>query len=194
MRPTQKLASFAIVLTVAASALATTVVPRKSPEFTIFEPSGKETTLSSFKGKVIVIEFLFLKSAHCLRVAQTLNLLHRELGPQGFQPVGIAFGPDADMQRVTYLAEDFKLTYPVGYASFDKVDNYLARESNEILNVPQIIVIDRAGVIRAQSGRKGGNPTLESENSLRSLVDGLLKEEAPPDNRRASGVTRKKGN
>lgn len=25
--------------------------------------------------------------------------LHQELGPRGFQPIAIAFGPDADMQR-----------------------------------------------------------------------------------------------
>jgi hypothetical protein len=124
-------------------------------------------------------------------VAQTLNRLHRELGSKGFQPLGVVFGPDADRQRVTYLAEDFKLTYPVGYANFDKVDSYLARESNEILNVPQIVVIDRAGVIRAQSGGKGGKPTLESEDSLRSLVDSLLEEETPTNKKKEAGTARK---
>ena len=190
----QRLAFFVIVLALAASAPSITVVPRKSPDFTIVEPSGKETTLSSFKGKVVVIEFLFLKSLHCIRAAQTLNRLHRDLGNQGFQAVGIVFGPDADVQRVNYLVEDFKLTFPVGYANLDKVDSYLARESNEILNIPQIVVIDRAGVIRAQSGKKGGNPTLENESSLRSLIDSLLKEEAPPNSPKGSGVARKKGN
>ena len=132
-------------------------------------------------------------SSHCIRAAQTLNRLHRDLGSQGFQAVGIVFGPDADVQRVNYLVEDFKLTFPAGYANLDKVDSYLARESNEILNIPQIVVIDRAGVIRAQSGKKGGSPTLENESSLRSLIDSLLKEEAPR-NAKAPGVARKKGN
>ena len=134
-----------------------------------------------------------IKSLHCIRAAQTLNRLHRDLGSQGFQAVGIVFGPDADVQRVNYLVEDFKLTFPVGYANLDKVDSYLARESNEILNIPQIVVIDRAGVIRAQSGKKGGSPTLENESSLRSLIDSLLKEEAPK-NAKGPGVARKKGN
>jgi len=189
----RSLASFIITLALTASAQATTEVPRKSPDFTIVEPSGKETTLSSFNGKVVVIEFLFLKSLHCIRAAQTLNRLHRDLGNQGFQAVGIVFGPDADVQRVNYLVEDFKLTFPIGYATFDKVDSYLARGSNEILNIPQIVVIDRAGVIRAQSGKKGGSPTLENESSLRSLIDSLLKEEAPK-NAKEPGVARKKGN
>lgn len=178
----KQLLSFALVAALASSVLATAVVPRKSPEFTIVEPSGKETALSSYKGKVIVIEFLFLKSLHCIRIAQTLDRLNRDLGSQGFQSVGVVFGPDADVQRVNYFVQDYKLTYPVGFANPEKVDNYLARESNEILNIPQIVVIDRAGVIRAQSGKKGGDPTLENEYSLRSVIDNLLKEDAPPGN------------
>lgn len=179
MRSTTKMLSVFLVLALAASALATTAVPRKSPEFTILEPSGKETPLSSFKGKVIVIEFLFLRSAHCLRVAQALSRLYNELGPRGFQPIGIVFGPNANNQMVTYFVADSKLAYPVGFATPDRVDSYLARGPEEILNIPQIVVIDRSGVIRAQSGGKGGNLTLENENSLRILLNDLLNEQAP---------------
>jgi len=157
-------------------------VPRKSPEFTIVEPSGKQTLLSSFKGKVVVIEFLFIQSPHCLRVAQTMNKLQNELGPRGFQPVGIAFGPDATGPMVTYLVDYLKLTYPVGYASSEQVDAYLDRHGHEILNVPQVVVIDRSGVIRALSGGKGGDPKLENEGSLRTLIDSLLKESPPAGN------------
>jgi hypothetical protein len=56
---------------------------------------------------------------------------------------------------------------------------YLGRKGNEILNIPQVVVIDRAGMIRATSGGKGGDPALEDENSLRNLIDGLLKKERP---------------
>ena len=180
MRHVLKASFFAAALTLAVSALPSTLVPRKSPEFMIVEPSGRETALSSFHGKVVVMEFFFLRSARCLRVAQTLNRLNGELGPRGFQAVGIVFGPGVDVQRVTYFAEDFKLTYPLGYSRPDKVDAYLAREPTEILNIPQVVVIDRAGVIRAQSGGKGGDPALENENSLRTLAEALLAEKAPP--------------
>ena len=55
----------------------------------------------------------------------------------------------------------------------------MAREPKETLNIPQAVVIDRAGVIRAQSGGKGGDPALENENSLRTLLEPLLAEKAP---------------
>jgi hypothetical protein len=134
---------------------------------------------SGFKGKVVVLEFFFIKSGHCLRVAKTLNKLYRELGPRGFQPVGITFdppiGPNTGGQFVTAVVDYFKLTYPVGYSAKADVDTYLSRTGSEILNIPQIVVIDRRGMIRATTGGAGDDPKLEEdENSLRDLIDALL--------------------
>ena len=58
------------------------------------------------------------------------------------------------------------------------MDSYLGRNGNEILNIPQVVVIDREGMIRATSGGRGGDPALENENSLRNLINGLLNEGA----------------
>jgi peroxiredoxin len=172
-----------LILAASSSALFAAPVPRKSPEFTISEPSGKTTLLSSFKGKVVVLEFLFVKSQHCARVAQTLNKLNGELGPRGFQAVGIAFdAPDPTTTGGQYLAallDSLKLSYPVGYASAGAVDAYLGRTGNELLAIPQVVVIDRAGVIRAVTGRVVDRK-LEDENSLRTLIQGLLKEGTSP--------------
>lgn len=176
-------ASIITLFTLASSTPAAPPVLRQSLDFTIREPSGKMTQLSSYRGKVVVMEFFFVRSPKCLRLAQTMNKLHGELGPRGFQPIAVSFGPDADGTLVAQMVQYFKLTYPVGYASAEDVDKYLVREGNEILNIPQVVAIDRAGVIRAQSGGKGGDPTLENEDSLRKLVDSLLKEGAPASGR-----------
>jgi peroxiredoxin len=172
---------FLFLIAVSTPALPSAPVPRKSPEFTITEPSGKTTLLSSFKGKVVVIEFLFVKSQHCVRLAQILNQLNGELGPRGFQAVGIAFdAPDPTKTGGPYLGallDSLKLGYPVGYSSAGAVDAYLGRTGTETLAIPQLVVIDRAGVIRAATGR-ATDPKLEDENSLRALIEGLLKEGA----------------
>lgn len=170
----------ALVLIAAALALASVPVPRKSPEFIIYESSGKTTLLSSLKGKVVVIEFMFVSSAHCLRLAQMLNTIHGDMGSRGFQPVGVVFDPPnratPGLQSTASMVDYFKLTYPVGYSAKADVDTYLGRTGKEILNIPQIVVIDRAGIIRATSGGAGGDPKLEDENSLRALIDSLLME------------------
>jgi peroxiredoxin len=181
----QKITSIFLVMALVTSvfALPTVTVLRKSPEFTIADSSGKTTQLSSFKGKVVVMEFLFVKSQHCMRVAATLNKLNSELGSRGFQAVGIVFDPPnaegTGAQLLPAVVDYLKLTYPLGFASKNDVDNYLGRNGNEILNIPQVVVIDRAGMIRATSGGRGGDPALEDENSLRNLIEGLLKEERP---------------
>ena len=96
-----RLAAFTASLALAISALAMPPVPRKSPEFTIVEPSGKQTLLSSLKGKVVVIEFLSTTCPHCQQASMMFSRLYKELGPRGFQPLGVAFNTGVTPAMVT---------------------------------------------------------------------------------------------
>lgn len=150
-------------------------LPRKSPEFTITKTSGEQVLLSSFKGKVVVIELMFIGSPHCLRLAEMLNKVQGDLGSRGYQSIAIAFGPNSDQAMVGHVAERLGLNYTVGYSTSSDVDSYLGREGSEKLKIPQMVVIDRKGVIRAATGG-GADTRLEDETALRSLIDSLLKE------------------
>jgi peroxiredoxin len=169
----------ALMLLSSALAVSAATLPRSSPELSIDEPGGKSTMLSSFKGKVVVLEFLFVRSQHCMRVAQVLNQLQHELGPRGLQAVGIAFdAPNAGVTGGEYLSamtQSLQLTYPIGYSQRQSVDSFLGRSGNEMLSIPQIVVIDRAGTIRIANGGQT-NPALEDAASLRVLLEPLLKE------------------
>jgi len=176
---TQKLTAIIllVVFSLFASGVPPAPIPRRSPEFIITEPSGKQVPLSSFRGKVVVIEFFFLRSAKCLNLANTMNKLNAELGPRGFQAVAIAFpapGSDATGPLVGQLVDYLKLTYPVGYTNKERVDQYLERAETELLRIPQVVVIDREGMIRAQSGGREGNAQLENETYLRTFIENLL--------------------
>jgi peroxiredoxin len=170
--------SFGLLALAASMLLATTPAPRKSPEFSFSDPSGKQTSLSSLKGKVVVIEFLLTNCPHCKRVAKMIARVQGELAQRGLQTIGIAFDNNINGKTVTQFSQDLGVTYPIGYTSSPEVDSYLGRTPTERLMVPQIVVIDRAGVIRAQS-----HPTrevnLEDESQLYGLIDGLLKENSP---------------
>lgn len=181
--PRVALVIFTVLLATSVIAAGPSFVPRPSPEFTISPPSGKSVLLSSLKGKVVVMEFFPLQSNHCIRVATMLNKLNTEMGNHDFQALGVVFDPpnvqDTRGRLIGPAADYFKLTYPVGYASKSDVDGYLDRKRQEILNIPQIIVIDRKGIIRAASGGAGGDPRLEDEGSLRSLIENLINERTP---------------
>lgn len=71
-----KLSSIITFLALGASTLlATGPVPRKSPEFKIVEPSGKQTLLSSFKGKVVLIEFMLTNETNLENENYLRNLI-----------------------------------------------------------------------------------------------------------------------
>jgi len=169
----------AILLALTGVALAASL-PRPSPDFSIAAPGKPAFALSSLKGKVVVLVFMFVRSQHCQQVARTLNSLYGELGARGLQPLAVVFDPPtgstAGAQGVSFMTSYLKLAYPVGYASKQSVDNYLGRAPNEILNIPQVVVIDRSGTMRAASGGRGGDPTLEDPVSLRALLEKLLRE------------------
>jgi peroxiredoxin len=170
------------------SAMGAAPAPRISPELTISEPSGRTERLSSYRGKVVVLAFIFAQSDHCIRVARMLNSLQQELGPRGFQPLGIVFDPPnvpgSSSILIPPLVRAYKLSYPVGYATKEEVDRYLGRSDAMVLNIPQVVVIDREGAIRASSGGAGGDPKLENEPSLRGIVDDILN---PPGSSKKGG-------
>jgi hypothetical protein len=64
--------------------------------------------------------------------------------------------------------------------------SYLGISELERIGVPQIVVIDRKGVIRAQSPSEGGGP-LGDPAQLKPLIENLLAEGAPAK----SGATKK---
>jgi len=173
------IASLAILLALGFPAVAAPPVLRDSPEFTIVDPSGNTTPLSSFKGQVVVIEFLLIQCPSCLRVAQMINKLHGEMAGRGFRSIGIAFDDGIGEPAMRSFVQLLKINYPVGYTTSDQVDRYLGRAPMVRFQVPQVVVIDRAGVIRAQS-RPSGEANLTDESYLRNLVHELLDEGVPP--------------
>lgn len=187
----QKLSSILVSMTLAASSLlAQAPALRKSPELSITQPSGDGLLLSSFKGKVVVVEFMFIASSHCLELAEMLNKLQADLGPRGFQAVAVAFGPNSDIAMVGHVVERLHLTYPIGDSTSEDVDAYLGRQGTEKLKIPQMIVIDRKGMIRSSTGT--ANPTLEDEALLRVVLEPLLKEPPPSGSATHSAPATKK--
>ena len=168
------LASFLMVSAV--SLFAANPVPRKSGEFVIKMTDGKEMLLSSTKGKVVAVEFLFTTCPHCQDSARLLTRLQTELGPKGFQPVGVAINPMAGM-----LVPDFVKTYgvkfPVGFAESNDMLKFMGFSPMMRWVVPQMVLIDRTGTIRYQTPVEG-DPQLGLETYLRGKIVELLNEKS----------------
>ena len=72
-------------------------VPRQSPEYALTLPGGQQELLSKYKGKVVVLEFLFTTCPHCQKSATIFSKLQQEYGPKGFQALGVAINPNPDL-------------------------------------------------------------------------------------------------
>ena len=162
-----------LAIAMASCALAVMPVPRPSKEFTFVDPSGRQTLLSSFKGKVVVIQFLSTTCPHCQALSKTLNKMSGDMGP-GVQFIGVAFN-EATAAMATDYAKQQAVRIPIDYAPHETVIGFLGYSIMERLTVPQVVIIDKKGMIRAQSDPLG-TEELSSETYLRKFVGDLMKE------------------
>ena len=171
----------ALAFCAARGLLAGPPVPRPAQEIAIETPQGKLSAPSAFRGKVVVMQFLYTTCTHCQVTARMLSGLERELGLRGLQVVGIAFNEEAQntLDAVQGFLASNQVNFPVGAASREAVMKYLGISVMERFVVPQIVIVDRSGVIRAQSDFMGTSE-LQDEAYLRRFIGGLLEKATIP--------------
>jgi peroxiredoxin len=165
------LTTFAVFAGFAVSALAMPPVPRPAKEFDFVDASGKHVLLSSLKGKVVIVQGLLTTCPHCQAFSQILSKMQTEYGPKGFQAMGI--GMDATPDTVQRYIADYHVNFPVAYSASDTLLSFLGHSALERLMVPQVVIIDRKGVIQAESAASG-TAELQTEANIRVWIEKLL--------------------
>ena len=150
-------------------------VPRPAPTFVIhLTPSG-QITPEQYRGKVVILNFIFTTCPHCQQLTKYLNGLQKEFGPRGLQVISAAFN---DLPNVPNFINEYKPPYPVGFTSRADVLKFVGRASDAEMYVPITVFIDRKGVIRAEY--MGDNAFFANyEKNIRARVEDLLKPAAP---------------
>lgn len=154
-------------------------VGHTAPELAAQMVDGRVLLLSQFRGKVVAVEFLHTTCPHCQHASALLERMNKEYGPRGFRPMGVAFNEMAALLVKDYV-QQLGLTFPVGVATSDQVRSYLQISlMDRQFFVPQIMFVDRKGVIRAYypGGDKFFDPATEEAN-MRGQIEALLKEPA----------------
>lgn len=149
-------------------------LPRKSPEFTLTDVNGKQSLLSNYRGKVVVIGFVFTTCPHCQAFSAMVEKIYKDLGPKGFEPIDIAWNDNANLQ-IQPFAQQLGITFPMYWATYDPIMAYMGFSVMDRPVVPLVVVIDKKGMIRAQSPPQG-DPNLQDETKLRAMIEELLKE------------------
>ena len=149
-------------------------VPRPSPDFIVHFNDGTEISLHSLRGKVVALPCIFTTCVHCQHASEVFTKLYQEYGSRGFEPVGVAFNPMANLYVADFI-KDHGIKHPVGFSAPEKVLEYLGISPMERYVVPQIVWIDRKGNIRSQTTAMGEEKYLQ-EPYWREMIETLLKE------------------
>jgi thiol-disulfide isomerase/thioredoxin len=130
----------------------------------IADLAGNKTPLSTWKGKVLVINFWATWCAPCRKEIPEFIRMQERLAPQGLQFVGIAID-EAD--KVSAFVREIGVNYPVLVGEVDAVE--LSRVlGNELGALPFTVVVDRQGrIVRTELGAT-------TEAGLESVVQPLL--------------------
>lgn len=116
---------------------------REKSDFTLTDLNGKTWTLSSLKGKVVLLNFWATWCPPCRKEMPDLEALYRRFESQGFVIIGIS---DEDAGTVKPFIEQQRITYPILLDPGGKVNQLF-----QINGIPKTFVYARDGNIVAQS-------------------------------------------
>ena len=175
----RRLLAVTLVLLTAVSLAQAANIPRPAPEFVIRLADDSQILLSQMRGKVVVMEFLLTTCPHCKVASKVLTKLQKEWGPRGLQCAGVAIDPMAKMLLPGFIAEN-GVSYPVGYSEYNTAVAFLQHPVMLRMLVPQVLIIDRKGIIRAHRGGEDDEFFKDEEKVLRTIIEPLLHERAAP--------------
>jgi len=154
-------------------------LPRPAPDFAINLPGGKQAMLSQYKGKTIVLIFILTYCPHCQKIVSFLSKDQNEYGARGFQVLASAV-EDGAAGAVPGFIQKFNPPFPVGSNARMPVLDFLQHPIAARLLMPQLVLIDRKGMIRAQyAGDDSFLDEAQADQNLRNKIEELLNEGMP---------------
>ena len=113
-----------------------------APQLSLTDLSGQKLELSSYRGKVVILDFWATWCEPCRTEIPRFVDLQNKYRNQGLQIIGISL--DDDPKPVPGFYQQFKMNYPVAIG-----DANLAERYGGILGLPVNFVLDREGRIHA---------------------------------------------
>jgi peroxiredoxin len=137
-----------------------------APDFTATTLSGARLSFSSYRGRVVVINFWGSWCVPCREEAPALAV-----AAQQFSPAGVAF-LGVDVRDTTASAEAFARSFGIPYPSVSDSGSQITLDFTAVVPIagtPTTLVIDRTGHI---AGAVFGQATYAELNTILGQVDG----------------------
>lgn len=111
-----------------------------APDFTLPQLAGQPLSLSSYRGKVVLLDFWATWCVPCREETPHFVELQKKYTDRGLQIIGVSMDDSADPVRPFYL--QFQINYPVVMGTAKTGEEY-----GGVLGLPIAFVIDREGRI-----------------------------------------------
>jgi len=117
------------------------LVGKKAPEFILKDINGRPFSLSSLKGKAVLVNFWATWCPPCRSEMPSLNKLYKEYGSG--ELVVLAVSTD----RTSSGVKDFLSKHPVDFAVLMDSDSKVSRQF-KVFSLPTTFLLDKSGVVR----------------------------------------------
>ncbi len=119
------------------------LVGKKAPEFKAKDLSGKSVSLSSFKGKPILLNFWATWCPYCREERPYLNSLHKEYKDKGLVIIAVSVDKSEETMR------KFLKKMPSDFIILHDNDN-AASGPYGVYSLPTSFTVDRNGIIKGK--------------------------------------------
>ena len=140
------------------------LVGKKAPEFKARDLSGKSVSLSSFKGKPILLNFWATWCPYCREERPYLNSLHKEYKDKGLVIIAVSVDKSEETVR------KFLKKMPLDFIILHDNDN-AASQPYGVYSLPTSFTVDRNGIIK---GKFLGARNWTDSNS-KKVIEELIK-------------------
>lgn len=132
-------------------------------DFTVKDLDGRDVSLSSFKGKVILLNFWATWCGPCKAEIPSLIELQAQYGKNGFVVLG--YSVDDEAPKAKAFADDYKMNYPIllGLGREDVQDAF-----GPMWGIPASFIISREGKVCQR--HMGIAPKAVFEKEIKALL------------------------
>ncbi|MBU4189385.1 MAG: redoxin domain-containing protein [Candidatus Thermoplasmatota archaeon] len=112
---------------------------KKAPDFTLTDTGGNKFSLSDYKGKVVVLDFMATWCSGCKAIMDDLKEVHNKY------PDVVIISIDVDSTETNEELEEFKNNYNADWAF--AIDTAGVGEKYSVVGIPKTVIINPSGEI-----------------------------------------------